>query len=150
MAYVDAADFRLLTPIPSADLDTLEAAESGAIVRALTAGQGYVDARLRKRYVVPLATPVPEPVKAIVSAVATRLLYAKIGVQASSEVAKFIADDFESSMKFLRELADGADGLAELPLRADLPTDEGVSKGGPLASTGASAYAWLDDEGSYV
>ena len=150
MAYVDVTDFRLLTPIPSADLDTLETAEPGATVRALAAGDGYVDARLRKRYLVPLTAPVPEPVKAIVSAVATRLLYAKIGVQASSEVAKFIADDFENAMKFLRELADGADGLAELPLRADLTTTEGVSKGGPFACTGESPYAWLDDEGSYA
>ncbi len=43
----------------------------------------------------------------------------------------------------MKEAADSAEGLFELPLRADLETS-GVSKGGPLGYTEASPYRWTD------
>jgi hypothetical protein len=49
----------------------------------------------------------------------------------------------DDALAWLKEAADAKDGLIDLPLRADT-TASGISRGGPLAYTETSPYAWTD------
>lgn len=145
-AYIDRAYLELLGHLPVVDLDAIEADAPGCIEGTIQAMSGYADSRLRKRYVVPLVAPFPEPIRLHVAALVTASLYLRRGPQPAGEQNEAITALRQEALDFLKELADGKDGLAELPLRADLQTTEGVAVGGPLAFTSSDPYAFLDEE----
>ncbi len=145
MAYLDVAGFTLRTVMPIEDVDMLESTQSGFLDARLEVGTSLINARLAKRYAVPLADPVPEIVLGWLVALVTPKAYAKRGWNPSDAQSEQILADMTEALEQMKEAADSEIGLYELPLRADLETS-GVSKGGPLGYSETSPYRWTDLE----
>ncbi len=142
-AYLDVAGFTLRTVMPLEDVDMLEENHTGFLDARLEVGTSLINARLSKRYAVPLVDPVPEIVLGWLVALVTPKAYQKRGWNPSDAQSEQILKDATEALEQMKEAADSAEGLYELPLRADLEAS-GVSKGGPLGYTEVSPYRWTD------
>ncbi len=105
-----------------------------------------IDSRLRKRYDVPFASPVPEAVLRWETALLTRYFMGRRGFNPGSEQDKaMILDAATTAEAEMKEAADSKDGLFELPLTQGANPDvTGVTKGAPLGYSETSPYVWTD------
>ncbi len=137
------AEFTLRTVMPAEDVAYLESAYAGFLAARLAANTSRIYARLRKRYAVPFAAPVPEAALDWLTKITTVEAYQKRGWNTSDEQSKDIAVAAATAFEEIKEAADAEEGLFDLPLRENTTT-EGISKGGPQAYAEASPYDWVD------
>jgi hypothetical protein len=142
-AYLTTAEFKTYTVMPAVDVDALEAAAPNWLANQLLSASVHLDARLRKRYAVPFAAPVPEIVKMWVTRVVTLRAYLRRGVDASDLQFAEIKADADTAVAEVKEAADAAAGLFDLPLRAD-STASAITAPSPLAYSESSPYTWTD------
>lgn len=102
-----------------------------------------INARLRKRYDVPFDADVPEVIRGWLSAIMTPKLFRRRGVDMSDEQMQAVQADADTALAEIKEAADSADGLFDLPLK-QTDTTSAVTKGGPLGYSEASPYTWTD------
>jgi Protein of unknown function (DUF1320) len=140
--YVTVARMKLLSTIPDAFVDEVEAASPGYTLAQLDYFSKWIDAQLAKRYAVPFLPPVPEVVEMWVVRVVTPRVWSKRGVNATDEQWQAVAKDDADARTEIELAANGNLGLYDLPLRADLPDQSGIARGGPLVYAEASPYVW--------
>lgn len=144
--YLSVAEFQLLTAMPQQDVDALEVAEPGYIQTRLNIRSRWMDARLRKRYVVPFASPYPEIVKLWLSALVTPEAYGKRGWSpASKSDEEAIIGPAREAMTEIKESADSMAGLFELPV-LDAADSDAVSKAAPMSYSEQSPYVWATSQ----
>lgn len=143
MAYLTPATYAALTIAPAVYVAQVESDHPGWLEAQLSFWSGWIDARLKKRYAAPFDADSPPP---IVLGWLTRILdaelYLKRGVNANDSQHGEIVDRAALAKAEIREAADAAAGLFELPLRADTPAASGVTRGAPLGYTEQSPYTW--------
>jgi hypothetical protein len=140
---LDLEEFKARTVMPAEDVDDLERSYDGFIARRLVIATSRIYTRLRKRYAVPFATPVPEIVLGWIVAIVTVEAYQKRGWNPSDEQSQQILEAATTALAEVKEAADSNEGLFDLPLRQDT-TAEGISKGGPFFYSESSPFDWLD------
>lgn len=142
---LDVAGFRLATIMPQDDVTQLEASEPGFLQKRLDMNWSWIRDRLKKRYdVAAIEANGNDTVKRWLVHMTTKDGYDKRGWNPSSESDRSaILDPYTEAKAEVKEAADSKDGLFELPVTADA-TGTGVSRGGPLAITETSPYAWMD------
>lgn len=144
-SYLDVAGFRARSVMPGPDTDQLEITDPGFLNTCLEDWSDYINARLRKRYAVPFASPPPPIVLRWLVRLVTRDAYAKRGFNPSAPSDKdSILDAATRAEAELKEAADSKDGLFDLPLRDDAQGQSGVVAGGPLGYSEQSPYVWAD------
>lgn len=146
-AWLDLATFKARSIMPAADVDALEALEAGFAAKRIAIRQARMSSRLSKRY--DLAFPagdVPEVILGWLTSLVTFDLYLKRGWNPSSEQDALIAKDAETAEAEVKEAADSATGLFDLPLRESAPGASAVTRGGPFGYSEASPYAWTDEQ----
>lgn len=142
-SYLDLAEFKTRTVMPADDVDEVEMRAPGFLLARLEVWTSRINARLRKRYAVPFAAPIPEIALGWLAAFVTVEAYQKRGWNPSDEQSAQIKADRDECAVELKEAADAANGLFDLPLRQNT-TETGIAKGGPLAYSEASPYEWAD------
>jgi hypothetical protein len=102
-------------------------------------------ARLRKRYAVPFTAPYPEVARGWIADLVTPLVYRRKGVDPSDEQIASADALAQTARDEIKEAADSAEGLFDLPIRQD-SIDSGLSTavGGPLSYSEPDAYKWTD------
>ena len=145
MSYLDLAEYKNYSVLPSVDIDDVETIQSGWIDRKLQAISRSVDARLRKRYAVPFSSPYPDAVCDWVARIMDPLLLKKRGVDATDEQFVSIDEDAKAAKEEIKEAANAEEGLFDLPA-LDTADSSAISKGGPLVYSETSPYVWTDIE----
>lgn len=143
MAYLTENEFLALTTMPSSTVDSLAVVSPGWIAQQLSYWSAQIDARLRKRYAAPFASPYPLAVQGWLARIVTVRCYLKNGVDPNDLQFAEIKADADAALAEIKEAADSNEGLFDLPLRADT-TATGVSRGGPFGYSEASPYVWTD------
>lgn len=151
-AYTDLVFLKLVSSMPSEDIDDLETRYPGIVDATVNAVSRLFDAKLSKRYATPFGfeagtfsvARVPEAVKWQVSAVVTYQLMLKRGWNPSSAQDELIVKNRDEALAWLNEAANAETGLVDLPKReAPPPADaSGVAKGGPKSYSEQSPYTW--------
>ena len=145
-AYLTVAEFRTRTIMPQQQVDALEVAEPGFLDSALLAGSDWINARLRKRYAAPFATPYPPVVLDWLTRMVTLQAYGKSGWSPGSKSDEAsIIDAAKEAREEVKEAADSKEGLFDLPL--DTGDSSAVTKGGPLSYSETSPYRWTTLQG---
>lgn len=142
-AYLDLAGFKDLSVMAGESVDELETVSPGWVDAQLEAASRAIDARLAKRYEAPFAEPYPIAIKSWLARVVTVRALLRRGVDANDEQFTTIKEDAAAAWEEIKEAANSAEGLYELPLREDT-TASGVSKGGPYGYSEQSPYVWTD------
>lgn len=151
-SYLDVDEFRARTIAPSALVDGEHIDPSDLAGRAawrafveaqLVVETSRINARLRKRYLVPFADPCPEIVRGWLTIRVTPKLFEKRGWDPSDERAASILKDAETALEEMKEAADGETGLYDLPLRDAVDTSA-IAKGGPLGYSEVSPWTWTE------
>lgn len=148
-AYLDLPEFRARTVMPSADVDIVEALHPGFLDSRLAVHTSKINVRLRKRYAVPFAAPVPEIVLGWLVALVTLEAYQKRGWNPGDAQSAQIEAASNDARDELKEAADGDDGLLDLPLREDT-TVTGITQGGPFSYAEPSPYDWVDAQAEAI
>lgn len=148
MSYLDLAEYKKYSVLPSVDIDDVETVQAGWIDRKLRAVSYAVDARLRKRYSVPFASPYPDQVCDWVARLMDPLTLKKRGVDATDEQFLSIAEDAAMAREEIKEAADANEGLFDLPA-VDTADASAISKGAPLGYSEASPYVGGDVQEYY-
>lgn len=141
--YLDLPGFRAETLMPGSDVDTLETLHPGWIAGQLDSWSRKIDSRLRKRYAVPFAAPIPATVKSWLAQIVTLRAYLKRGVDPKDEQFTVIKEDADEALDEIKEAADAVDGLYDLPL-LDTGDASAISKGGPRSYSEAGPYVGFD------
>jgi len=148
MAYLTVPAFRTRSIMPEEDVDDLEMRYPGFLAAKLEEHSSRIDARLAKRYVVPLRSRTenrpPEIVYAWLTAFVTFDAYLRRGFNPSSEQDGHIAGQRDWADKDITETSDAEAGRYELMLREDGTLVSGVSLGGPFGYSEPDAYTWRD------
>lgn len=144
-AYLDVPGFTQRTTMPSSDVALVDSVQPGYIAARIAYWQEKLDARLRKRYAVPFAAPVPEVVLGWLADLITPDIWTKRGVDSSDPMIQRADKARDTSWGEVLEAANSETGLYDLPLREDLQTS-GITAGGPLGQSQVSCYDWVDDE----
>jgi len=148
-AYLTTAQFIDRTVAPPAYIAAVEARSPGWTQQQLAQESARIDARLRKRYAAPFVAGdgspnAPELVNVWLTRVVTRSVYLRRGVDPTDELWSEIREDARLAETELKEAADGATGLWDLPLRDAPGTTSGISQGGPRSYSEASPYVYTD------
>jgi hypothetical protein len=144
-AWIDLDGFKTRTVMPPEDVDRLDTQYPGFVAQRIATNQAMIETRLAKRYSIPFVAPVPEAAVRWLVDLTTVDVYQRRGWQASAQAENQALLDAATTAKAeIKEAADSNEGLFDLPLRADLPSTSGVSKGGPFGYSEASPYAWTD------
>lgn len=130
--------------MPAEDARALDAKYPGFFDAQIAIAQSWIEARLRKRYAVPFASPMPEAFLGWIVALVTLAAYLRRGWNPKAEDNALVSDAATSARTEVKEAADSKDGLFDLPLRADAPDTSAISKGGPLGYSEQSPYTWTD------
>lgn len=148
----DVLAFRTRTFMPDEDVDELWAERTGYL-EALSAGaKADVEARLKKRYVVPFddvgvvggPNPLPEIVVRWMTRIMTPEAYRARGYDPQDSTLDSAEKDRERAYEEIKEAADAKDGLYDLPLRTD-SASAGII-GVPLGYSEPSPYDWTDKQ----
>lgn len=142
-AYLNLADFKLTTDMPSAFVDEIEVQEAGWVDKALDMGSAYIDSRLAKRYDAPFIAPFPIAVIRWLTDLVTLRCWRKRGVVATDEQMIDYRAAAETAQRELTEAANSDTGLFDLPLRANTDTS-GINRGFPRSYSEQSPYVWYD------
>lgn len=143
-AAITVAEFAARTVMPSEDVDRLETQYAGFLDAQIASAQAWIDARLSKRYAIPFASPVPEVYLGWIVALVTLQAYQRRGWNPTSAENTLVIEAVKQAKDEIKEAADSATGLYELPLRQDRPGVSGVTYGGPLGYSEASPWDWTD------
>jgi len=144
-AYLTVAELKGATLAPASYVDAIEAEEPGWTLGRLTTWSAWIDARLRKRYAAPFATPYPVTVTGWLAAIVTWEIYLKRGVNALDQQATDIRELATAAKAEVLEAANAVGGLFDLPLRANT-TATGIALGEPLGYSEASPYTWTSEQ----
>lgn len=140
--YLNIAAFKLLSVMPSGDIDARETAQVGYVTAQLDSASGYIDAQLSKRYAVPF-TGLPD--NSIVfrwtTDLATYRIWQRRGWDATDAQAEQIKEDHDRALEQIEKAANSVDGLYDLPLASG---SSGISKGKPRVYSEASPYVSTD------
>jgi phage gp36-like protein len=143
-AYLDRSAFKARSIMPATDVDDLESIAAGWVDMQLEQVSRWIDSRLRKRYDAPFdVATCPEIVKSWLTRLVTLRAYLRRGVDATDAQFEMIKADAEAAAVEIKEAADSADGLFDLPLK-DSSKATGVSQGGPFVYSEASPYDFID------
>lgn len=145
-AYLTKSGFQDRTTMPPEFIDALDSARPGWLDTQLAMASRWIDARLGKRYAVPFAAPTPELVLTWCARLVTLECWQRRGYDPADESMTRAALDADTARAEVREAADSADGLFDLPLRADLPATSGISRKGPLVYSEQSPYVWISGQ----
>lgn len=146
MPYLTRETFRLISSAPSTVIDDVDAVNPGFVERHLERVSSYVDSRLRKRYAVPFASPVPLVIERWIATLVTREVLLKRGLDPLDQQWPEYTAAAERSEKELLEAANSDTGLFDLPLRDDAPAGTGVARGGPYVYSEASPFVAFDEQ----
>lgn len=149
MSYLDLAEYKKYSVLPSVDIDDVQTIQAGWIDRKLRAISYSIDARLRKRYNVPFSTPYPDIILDWVARIMDPLLLKKRGVDATDDQFISIDEDAKSAREEIKEAADGEEGLFDLPV-ADTADASAISKGAVYGYSEASPYVGMDVQEYYA
>lgn len=147
---ITVAEFRTATIATPANLDQLETRRPGFIAARLAMRTAEINGKLAKRYATPFASPAPTVAVLWLVQLVTADCYEALGYDTSSQQDAQIMAAATKASEAIDEAADAVGGLYELPLRADMPGSDGVSRGGPLAYSEASPYEWRTLQGEAV
>jgi hypothetical protein len=86
------------------------------------------------------ATPVPESVLGWLTAMVTRDLYLRRGMNPQDPAIEIMGEQYSQALLDLKEASDSKDGLFDLPVSED--QDSAVTTGGPLSYSETSPYVW--------
>lgn len=138
--YIDAEEFTSASYVSDETVGAVEAARPGFIRRALAMRSAEINARLAKRYEVPLGMVDPPAlvVRWLVDLVSYDVMMA-IGFDPSSAQDSQIVKRYETALEQMREAADAAAGLYELPPRLS-ENATAVRRGGPLFARAKGPY----------
>lgn len=116
------------------------------VTQALAFNQAHIEARLRKRYRIPFASPAPEAARRWLTFLTTKDCYEKRGYHPGSEQDKAgVIDSATKTELEVTEAANAVDGLFELPLRDDAdPQTSAVIAPQPLGYSEQSPYVGFD------
>lgn len=142
-SYLTLAGFKAASVMPDEDIDALDARYPSFFDEQLENESAWIDARLRKRYGAPFASPYPKAVVRWLAAIVTERAYKKRGVDPNDQQAADLVQDAKDAKTEVLEAANSVEGLFDLPERADTTTS-GISKGGPLSYSEQSPYVWKD------
>lgn len=137
-------NFKLRSIMPANYIDGLEVAQPGWLLIQDEMISSRVDAKLRKRYAVPFADPVPPTVVGWVVDILTAKAYLRLGVDPTDKQVDAIAEAANTALAEVQQAADSDTGLFDLPLTAVQDAASGVVKGTPLCYSEQSPYAWTD------
>lgn len=141
-SYLDIDGFKSLSTMSSVEIDELESSIApGWLDAKLAARSRWLDARLRKRYAAPFATPYPEAVQDWLARIVTLSAYLRRGVDPLDAQFAEIKADAEKAEEEVAEAAEAVEGLFDLPLRAD-SSASGISKGAPYIYSEKSPTVW--------
>lgn len=143
MPYLDVATFRARSLMPSEDVDDLEERSPGFVAARIAYHEGRINARLAKRYAVPFGAPVPEIVLGWLTDLVQLDCYLRRGFNPTSQQDGLIESSAQRAHDDIKEAADSATGLYDLPTRQDV-ADTAIARGGPFAYSEASPYEWTD------
>jgi hypothetical protein len=129
--------------MPPEDVAYLETTFAGFLDARIAVRSSLINARLQKRYVVPFVPPYPETVLGWLTALVTVDAYKKRGWNPSDAQSAQVVQDAVDALAEMKEAADSAEGLFELPVRENNLTSA-VSKGGPLGYSETSPYVGFD------
>ncbi len=141
--YVSVAEFQARSIVPPELIAWVNNRNATWLDAQLTMISGYLDGRLRKRYVVPLQS-VPETVKLWVTSIVTRRLYEFRGVDPTDAQFASIKAEADRAMLEIKEAADAEEGLYDLPLTAATGSASAATKGGPFVYSETSPYVGFD------
>jgi hypothetical protein len=139
--FTDINAFKLRSNMPPEFVDALEATQAGWFAGKNESVSRWIDARLSKRYATPFTAPIPETVLVWATHLMTWEAWQRRGYDPADLSMQQAIEDAKTARDEVKEAADCADGLFELPLRADT-TAPGIVKGGPFGYTEASPYVW--------
>lgn len=147
-AYLTQAQFALRSIAPPEYIDAIELRAPGWTVQQLLQESARIDARLKKRYAAPFvdgagAPNAPELVQLWLARIVTLKVYLRRGVDPTDEQFVEVRDDARRAEDELKEAADGAMGLWDLPVRGQ-ETTSAITYGGPRVYSEASPYVWTD------
>lgn len=129
--------------MPPEDIDALEQIYPGITLKTVTKVSGMYDARLRKRYEAPFASPYPDPLVFNVSRETAWRLWLKRGFNPSGAIDQLLEKEHLEAEAWVKEAADSETGLVELPVRQATPAEaSAINAGGPLGYSETSPYAW--------
>lgn len=144
MPYLSVAQFRTESLMPGVQVDALEAEHPGFLLSRISRRTAAIEARLRKRYAVPFADPVPGKIIEWLLAGVTHAAYLKLGVDPLDAQIADIKEAAKTAEDELAEAADSKEGLFDLPLKEDGLDVTGISKGAPQVYSEASPYVHND------
>lgn len=147
-AYLTKAQFALRSIAPAEYIDAIELRTPGWIDQQLLQESARLDARLKKRYAAPFVDgagqpAAPELVMLWLTRIVTLKVYLRRGVDATDEQFVEVRDDARAAEAELKEAADGAMGLWDLPVRGQEQTSA-ITYGGPRVYSEQSPYVWTD------
>jgi hypothetical protein len=142
-AYLTATTLANFTLAPADYLTEVEGLAPGWIAARLASLSRLIDARLRKRYAAPFASPYPEAVQNWLAQLFTPELYLKRGVDPTDAQFAAMQKIAEDAWAQVTEAATADENKFDLPLRADTHAT-GITYGAPLAYTETSPYVWRD------
>jgi hypothetical protein len=141
--YLNLAAFALRTVMPPGDVQLVEQVAPGFIEARSVMWQSRVDSRLRKRYAIPFASPVPEIVLGWLTTLVTPDVYRKRGCDPTDPHLEQLEKDRDEALAEVKEASDSEEGLFDLPLN-EAQQQSAIAVGGPMGTSEASAYDWID------
>jgi hypothetical protein len=143
-AYHTITTLKLVSVMPSTDIDAREAAQPGWIGAKIEEVSGWIDGQLNKRYAVPFTAPYPAAVTRWTNHLVTFELYRRRGWDPQDQEAVMSQQDAENARTEIQKAADSVEGLYDLPLANGASR---ISKGGPRVYSEASPYVFTDAQG---
>lgn len=139
--YLTVEDYQGLTLVPSIVIDQSQALDPAWLNNQLTICSGEIDARLAKRYAVPLKQP-SNQVKIWLAKLVDLRVYIHLGVSANDQQIQLIVDNEANAKLEMKEAADCVTGLFDLPLIQD-QQGSGIVSPKILSTSDATPYRWI-------
>jgi hypothetical protein len=146
-AYLTVAEFKTLSLMPGEFVDVIETRYPGFIDAQLLTVSDWIDARLRKRYLVPFVVPYPVAVRGWLAKMVTPRVWHKRGVDPTDAQWGTIKQDATDAIAEVAEAANSDTGLFDLPLLPDVQGSSAISQGNTRAYSEQSPYSSMDVQG---
>lgn len=146
-AYLTVAEFTTLTLMPNEFVAVIETRYPGFIDAQLLTVSDWLDARLRKRYLVPFVAPYPVAARGWLAKIVTPRVWLKRGVDPTDAQWPVIQQDATDAIAEVTEAANSDVGLFDLPV-APGASLSAISQGNTSVYSEQSPYAWTDVQGT--